>query len=110
MKVQTSGREHVGHGSATLAVVVLAGLIAGCAGTGPTMLAGAAPERHELKDGTTLLVDANGGMRMFASNGSMVHMKGGVPMETQGGTVIVMKENVLWKQLREFGTLSPKSR
>lgn len=89
---------------------MLTGLIAGCAGAGPTMLASSEPQRHELTDGTTLLVDSNGGMRMFSPQGSIVHMKDGVPMETRDGKVIVMKENVLWRQLRQLGTLSPKTR
>jgi hypothetical protein len=31
-------------------------------------------------------------------------------METRDGQVIAMKEDLNWKQLRRFGTLSPKSR
>jgi hypothetical protein len=110
MKAQASGQVRFGHRPAALAAVVLAGLIAGCAAVGPAALAGKEAERHQLKDGNTLLVDSGGRMRMLSPGGSSVHMKDGVPMETRDGRVVVMKEDLRWKQLREFGTLSPKSR
>lgn len=72
--------------------------------------AGGAPERHAPNDGSALYVDANGSMRMFSSDGSMIHMRDGVPMETADGMVIAMRENVLRKELRTRGTPSPKSR
>ena len=93
--------------------VAVAGLVAGAVGLGGcAALAGpdVPPERYTLKDGTTLFVDANGTMRMFSADGSTIHMRDGVPMETADGKVIAMRENVLWKELRTRGTLSPKSR
>jgi hypothetical protein len=72
--------------------------------------AGPEPGSHALKDGTTLVVADNGTMRMFSPAGGRVHMKDGVPKETRDGRIIAMKEDLNWKQLRQFGTLSPKSR
>lgn len=67
-----------------------------------------APGSYLLKDGTTLVVADNGWMRMFSAEGARVNMKDGVPMETRDGKVIVMKEDLNWKQLRRFGTLNPR--
>jgi hypothetical protein len=36
-------------------------------------------------------------------------MKDGVAMELQDGTVITMKENIVWKTLRTRGTFNPRS-
>lgn len=69
-----------------------------------------APGTYALKDGNTLAVAGNGWMRMFSPEGKRVHMRDGVAMETRDGKVIAMKEDPNWKQLRQFGTLSPKSR
>jgi len=49
-------------------------------------------------------------MRMFTAEGKRLHMQDGVMMETRDGKSIAMKEDLNWKQLRRFGTLSPKSR
>ena len=67
-----------------------------------------APGTYLLKDGTTLAVAQSGRMRMFTADGSRVNMVDGVTMETRDGKVIVMKEDLNWKQLRKFGTLNPK--
>lgn len=80
---------------------------------GPALAAtldGPAPGSYSLKNGTTLVVAQNGWMRMFTPDGNRLHMRDGVPMEARDGKVIVMKEDLNWKQLRQFGTLSPKSR
>ncbi|MBX3715134.1 MAG: CopK family periplasmic copper-binding protein [Burkholderiales bacterium] len=69
-----------------------------------------APGTYPLKDGTTLVVADNGWMRMFTADGKRLHMQDGVMMETRDGKSIAMKEDLNWKQLRQFGTLSPKSR
>lgn len=69
-----------------------------------------APGTYPLKDGTTLVVANNGWMRMFTAGGKRLHMRDGVMMETRDGKSIAMKEDLNWKQLRQFGTLSPKSR
>jgi hypothetical protein len=89
--------------------VFSAAVLTGCAGTGPTASADRGQQGYELKDGSTLVVDANGQMRMFRPDGSKLHMAEGVKMELKDGRVIVMHENVVWRELREHGTMSPRS-
>ena len=86
----------------TLALAVLAAPATAAKADAPP------PGNYLLKDGTTLSVARNGGMRMFTADGSRVNMKDGVTMETRDGKAIVMKEDLNWKQLRRFGTLNPK--
>lgn len=62
----------------------------------------------KLKDGSTLQIDKNGSMRMFDATNRPIMMKDNVPMETADGSIIMMKENRLWKELRIHGTLSGK--
>lgn len=86
---------------------------AACALAVPALAARAdvpAPGTYPLKDGTTLVVAKNGWMRMFTAEGKRLHMQDGVLMETRDGKSIAMKEDLNWRQLRQFGTLSPKSR
>jgi hypothetical protein len=72
--------------------------------------AASAPGTYALKDGTTLYVADNGRMRMFTAEGQRLHMKDGVLMQTREGKVIAMKEDLNWKQLRQFGSLNPSPR
>lgn len=65
--------------------------------------------RYELKDGTRLIVDPDGRMRMFDAWGRPVYMKDGEPMVLKDGSVIVMKENTVWKALRLRGTFNPRT-
>ncbi len=89
-----------------IAIALIASLaLAACATGGQN---GSGSQRYVLKDGNTLYVHTNGQMRMFAPDGDRVYMKSGVPMELQDGTVIVMKEDALWKTLRTRGTLNPR--
>ena len=81
----------------------------GCALVGQTLAGDQYQKRHELKDGTVLIVDADGRMRMFNAYGDPMFMKDGVVMESKDGMVIVMKENVIWQQLRTRGTLGPRT-
>lgn len=91
-------------------VAVVAGLVvAGCATGGQSASGNQLSQRYALKDGNTLVVNADGRMRMFAPDGDRVYMKDGVAMELQDGTVVLMKENVVWKTLRTRGTFNPKS-
>jgi ketosteroid isomerase-like protein len=69
-----------------------------------------APGTYALKDGTTLYVADNGRMRMFTAEGQRLHMKDGVLMQTREGRIIAMKEDLNWKQLRQFGSLNPSPR
>ncbi len=83
--------------------------VAACATGGQSTSEGRTSQRYVLKDGNTLSVDADGRMRMFAPDGDRVYMKDGVAMELQDGTVITMKENIVWKTLRTRGTFNPHS-
>jgi hypothetical protein len=94
--------------STTLALIAALAL-SGCASIGPTPSAEHRQGRHELKDGTTLVVDANGRMRMFDLYGRPLFMKDGVAMELKDGTVISMKESAIWGALRIRGTLNPRT-
>ena len=83
--------------------------LAGCATGGQNSPGNQLSQRYVLKDGNTLVVDADGRMRMFAPDGDRVYMKDGVAMELQDGTTVLMKENIVWKTLRTRGTFNPKS-
>jgi len=65
-------------------------------------------EAIELKDGTTLIVQTDGKMRHVDSRGHAVLMKEGEVMEAKDGAMYMMKNNAIWKQLYEKGTLNPK--
>ena len=94
---------------AAATIATLAGPV-GATTSGATIPAAPVPGTYALKDGTTLYVADNGRMRMFTAEGQRLHMKDGVTMETRDGKIIGMKEDLNWKQLRQFGTLSPRSR
>lgn len=69
----------------------------------------AAEERViELKDGSTVYINAKGEMTMRDSAGHKLFMKEGEPMEAKDGSIFMMKENVIWKKWRQKGTLNPK--
>ena len=93
-----------------IGMVLIATLaVAACATGGQSASGSQTSQRYVLKDGNTLLVDADGRMRMFAADGDRVYMKDGVAMELQDGTAITMKENIVWKTLRTRGTFNPRS-
>jgi hypothetical protein len=93
-----------------IAIALIASLaMAACATSGQSGTESKTPQRVVLKDGNTLYVDADGRMRMFAPDGDRVYMKDGVAMELQDGTVVTMKENIVWKTLRTRGTFNPRS-
>lgn len=74
---------------------------------GPAMAGEDAAESVRLKDGSTLYIDKNGDMKMVDGNGDRMTMRDGVPMETEDGRVIMMKNNALWQRMQR-GTLNPK--
>ena len=86
-----------------------AAALTGCASVGQPLAEKQDSKRYELNDGSVLIVDANGQMRMFNVYGDPLYMKDGVAMELKDGTIVTMKENVIWKQLRTRGTLSPRT-
>lgn len=92
-----------------LVAIIAVLTVAGCATGGQNASENQPSKRLVLKDGNTLVVDADGRMRMFARDGDRVYMKDGVAMELQDGTVVLMKENIVWKTLRTRGTFNPKS-
>lgn len=92
-----------------VAALIAALGLSGCASVGQTLSADQIQKRYEVKDGSTLIVDADGRMRMFNLYGDPLYMKDGVAMELKDGTVIAMKENVIWKTLRTRGTLNPRT-
>ena len=65
-------------------------------------------ETIELKDGTTLYIQTDGKMRHVDQRGHAVLMQEGVVMEAKDGARYMMKNNAIWKQLYEKGTLNPK--
>jgi hypothetical protein len=94
---------------AKIVVVAMVGILAaGCATVVPSESAGPKPGRYALADNGTLVVDADGRMRMFDIYGQPVYMKDGEPMRLKDNTVVVMKENVIWKALRTKGTPGPR--
>ncbi len=95
--------------STAVYLVVAAITLSGCASTSGLVSQAQPAKRYELRDGTILIVDADSPMRMFNVYGDPVYMKDGVAMELKDGSVIVMKENVVWKQLRTRGTMNPRT-
>lgn len=91
------------------AVLITALALTGCASVGQPFAEKQESKRYEVNDGSVLIVDANGQMRMFNVYGAPLYMKDGVAMELKDGTIVTMKENVIWKQLRTRGTLSPRT-
>lgn len=65
-------------------------------------------ETIELKDGTTLFIQADGKMRHKDQKGRVVLMREGEVMEAKDGSRYMMKNNAIWKQLYEKGSLNPK--
>lgn len=66
------------------------------------------PTTIELKDGGRVTVDKNGHMVHIDAAGSRVKMRDNVVMEARDGTRFKMKNDALWKQITEKGTLNPK--
>lgn len=58
-----------------------------------------AVDRYELKDGTTLYVEADGSMRMIDPHGKPMSMSDGVAMELKDGRTIMMKNRRVWIQV-----------
>ena len=61
----------------------------------------------ELKDGGKVMVKKDGTMVHIDAAGNRVKMRDNVVMEAKDGTKFMMKNNALWKQLTEKGTLKP---
>ena len=61
----------------------------------------------QLKDGGKIVVEKDGKTYHTNAAGKRVRMKDGVQMESKDGQKYVMKNDALWKQLTEKGTLAP---
>ena len=61
----------------------------------------------ELKDGGRVVVMKDGTMAHIDAAGSRVKMKDNRTMEAKDGSKIMMKNNAIWKQITEHGTLKP---
>ena len=61
----------------------------------------------ELKDGGTIIIDKDGKTYHKDATGKRVRMKDGVVMEGKDGTKYLHKNDVIWKQITEKGTLAP---
>ena len=61
----------------------------------------------ELADGGSIVIDAKGKTYHTDAKGKRVRMKDGVVMEGKDGAKYIHKNDVIWKQITEKGTLSP---
>lgn len=62
----------------------------------------------ELKDGGKIVFMKDGTMVHLDAAGSRVKMRDNVVMEAKDGSKLMMKNNAIWKQITEKGTLNPK--
>lgn len=65
------------------------------------------PQIIDLKDGGKVIVQKDGTMSHFDAAGNRVRMKDGQTMEAKDGSKLMMKNNAIWRQLTEHGTLKP---
>ena len=93
----------------TTLALIAALAVGGCASVATTPLPAQKQGSYELKDGSVLVVDANGRMRMYDLYRRPLFMKDGVPMELKDGTVVTMQESAMWRALRIRGTLNPRA-
>lgn len=64
-----------------------------------------ADQRIDLKDGTVLVIKANGDMKHVDAEGNRVRMRDGKVMVAADGQKYMMKNDALWKAIIEKGTL-----
>jgi hypothetical protein len=64
-------------------------------------------EAIDLKDGGKVYMQKDGKMVHMDAAGNRVRMRDGVVMETKDGSKIMMKNDAIWKQITEHGTLKP---
>ena len=68
---------------------------------------GADEQAIALKDGGTLIIRKDGTAYHANASGRRVRMRDGVSMEAADGTRYMMKNDAIWKQITEKGTLHP---
>ena len=78
-----------------IGILIVALALTGCASVGQPLAGQQDSKRYELSDGSVLIVDANGRMRMFNVYGDPLYMKDGIAMKLKDGTIVAMKENVI---------------
>lgn len=61
----------------------------------------------ELKDGGKVVVQKDGTMAHYDAAGNRVRMRDGVTMTAKDGSKLMMKNDALWRQITEHGTLKP---
>ena len=66
-----------------------------------------ATQTFELKDGGKVFVMKDGTMSHYNASGKRARMKDGQMMAAKDGGTLMMKNNAIWKQLTEHGTLKP---
>jgi hypothetical protein len=66
----------------------------------------ATSQKIELKDGGTLIIQKNGTMYHADAAGNRLKMRDGVVMEGKDGARYMMKNDAVWKQITEKGTMS----
>ena len=66
-----------------------------------------ATQTFELNDGGKVFVMKDGTMAHYNGAGKRVRMKDGQTMAAKDGGKLMMKNNAIWKQLSEHGTLKP---
>ena len=72
-----------------------------------TLALGQAAQVIELKDGGKITMEKGGTMIHTDAAGNRVRMRDGTVMEAKDGSKIMMKNNAIWKQITEHGTLKP---
>lgn len=88
-----------------------------CAAAAAALTAFAAPQTEKvvveaksvvaLKDGGSIVFQKDGVTYHADASGKRVRMKDGVVMEGADGQKYLMKNDVIWKQVTEKGTLAP---
>jgi hypothetical protein len=61
----------------------------------------------QLKDGGTIVLDKDGKTYHADANGKRVRMKDGVVMEGKDGRKYLHKNDLVWQQITEKGTMAP---
>ncbi len=66
-----------------------------------------AAQTIDLKDGGRVAIMKDGTMVHLDAAGKRVRMRDGGVMEAKDGSRLMMKNNAIWKQITEHGTLKP---
>ena len=75
--------------------------------TPTTVTPGEGEQAIAMKDGSQVIIRKDGSMYHADANGKRMLMKNGVVMESKDGEKFMMRNDVLWKQITEKGTMHP---